>query len=102
LAGSLGAAILLLVFVYFASQVILFAAEIAKHRKLVTAGLMPAVDPPAETRRSISDYVKEAVVLLWEDEPAVAALPPSQDAKTGGPIPPTIHTMDDAVQDRET
>jgi membrane protein len=45
LAGSLGAAILFLVFVYYASQVILLAAEVAKHRMLINAGTVPATDP---------------------------------------------------------
>jgi hypothetical protein len=98
LAGSLGAAILLLVFVYFASQVILFAAEIAKHRKLVTAGLMPAVDPPAETRRSMSDSVKDGVIRLWKDETTATASPSEHDA--GRHAPPSADTTDDGVSAR--
>jgi membrane protein len=109
LAGSLGAAILLLVWLSYSARVTLFAAELSKHRKLVRAGLMPAVDPAAETRRSISDYVKEAVVHLWEDETTAAALPVPQQEKDGRPMPPPAQTMDDAVsarpvpvKDRET
>jgi membrane protein len=84
LAGSLGAAILLLVWLNYSAQVTLFAAELAKHWKLVRAGLLPAVDPPAETRRTLSQYVKEAVVRLWETE---APAQPSQslgEADTDG------------------
>jgi membrane protein len=44
LAGFLGGAILFLVFVYYASQVILFSAEFAKHRMLVNTGAVPATD----------------------------------------------------------
>jgi membrane protein len=51
LAGSLGAAILVLVFVYYASLVILFAAELAKHRMLVAAGTLPATNPKAAAAR---------------------------------------------------
>lgn len=89
LAGSLGAAILLLVWLSYSARVTLFAAEFAKHRKLVRAGLMPAVDPPAETRRTLSQYVREAVVRLWEDEsPLQPAHPqPNGDADRRTPAP---------------
>lgn len=49
LAGSLGGAILFLTFVYYTAQVILFAAEVTKHRMLVQAGAVPARDPASTT-----------------------------------------------------
>jgi membrane protein len=69
LAGSLGAAILLLVFVYYAAQVILFAAEFSKHRMLVRSGSVPATDPKVETPKvSLAEKVKGMVVRLWKVE----------------------------------
>jgi membrane protein len=71
LAGSLGAAILFLVFVYYASQIILMAAEIAKHRLLIRSGALPVSDPKQEKPSvSIADKAKGMVVGLWKhDEP---------------------------------
>jgi membrane protein len=71
LAGSLGAAILFLVFVYYAAQVTLFAAEFAKHRLLVRAGTLPATDPKARRPpASLMARLKDAAVHLWKaDEP---------------------------------
>jgi membrane protein len=69
LAGSLGAAVLFLAFVYYASQVILFAAEFAKHRMLVNAGVLPAVDPRTQRRRTaLTETVKNMLVRLWRVE----------------------------------
>jgi membrane protein len=66
LAGSLGAAILFLVFVYYAAQVILFAAELSKHRLLVAAGTLPATDPKVQTPKvPFSQKVKGMAVRLW-------------------------------------
>lgn len=69
LAGSLGAAILFLVFVYYAAQVILFAAEVAKHRLLVRAGTLPATDPKVNTPKvPLAEKVKGTLVRLWKVE----------------------------------
>jgi membrane protein len=69
LAGSLGAAILFLAFVYYAAQVILFAAEFAKHRMLVNEGTLPATDPrPAAVETSLGKKVKGSLVRLWRIE----------------------------------
>jgi membrane protein len=66
LAGSLGAAILFLVFVYWTAQVILLAAEFAKHRMLVNSGAVPAEDPKVETPKiSLTVKVKNMVEGLW-------------------------------------
>jgi membrane protein len=66
LAGSLGAAILFLVFVYYASQVILFAAEIAKHRMLVATGTLPATDPTLSGPNvPLTEKLKRSLVRLW-------------------------------------
>jgi membrane protein len=66
LAGSLGAAILVLVFVYYASQVILLAAEVAKHRLLIRAGSVPATDPKVDKpKQSIGTKIKQAIEHLW-------------------------------------
>ncbi len=73
LAGSLGAAILFLAFVYYASQVILFAAELAKHRLLVRAGTLPAIElKPAVPKAKVRPMakVKGMLVRLWKvDQP---------------------------------
>ncbi|MGD9892131.1 MAG: YihY/virulence factor BrkB family protein [Dehalococcoidia bacterium] len=67
LAGSLGAAILFLVFVYYASQVILFAAEFAKHLLLVRTGTLPATDPKtAKQSGTLVDKASAMVVGLWK------------------------------------
>ena len=66
LAGSLGAAILFLVFVYYASQVILLAAELSKHRLLVTAGTLPATDPKFDKPKvSFVEKIKGMAMRLW-------------------------------------
>lgn len=66
LAGSLGAAILFLAFVYYASQAILFAAEFAKHRLLVEAGVVPATDADAaSTQTSLSEKGMGTLARLW-------------------------------------
>jgi hypothetical protein len=67
LAGSLGAAILFLVFIYYASQVILFAAEVAKHHLLVRSGALPATDPKkAKQPGSLLDKATAMAVGLWK------------------------------------
>lgn len=68
LAGSLGAAILFLAFVYYASQVILFAAEFAKHRMLMNEGAVPATDPkpPPQAKAPLPKKVKGTLVRLWK------------------------------------
>lgn len=66
LAGSLGAAILFLAFVYYASQVILFAAEFAKHRLLVVEGTLPATDPkPSKPKVPAGQKVTGTLTRLW-------------------------------------
>lgn len=66
LAGSLGAAILFLAFVYYASQVILMAAEFTKHLMLVRAGTLPATNPkPVKKESSMGETVKDKVADLW-------------------------------------
>jgi membrane protein len=66
LAGSLGAAILFLVFIYYASQVILLAAEVAKHIMLIRSGAVPATDPKAPgPSLPLGERVKRALVGLW-------------------------------------
>ncbi|HZU75547.1 MAG TPA: YihY/virulence factor BrkB family protein [Dehalococcoidia bacterium] len=66
LAGTLGAAILVLVFVYYESQVILLAAELAKHRMLVRAGAVPATDPKVPSPKvPLTEKVKNMIVGLW-------------------------------------
>jgi membrane protein len=66
LAGSLGAAILLLLFVYYAAQVVLFAAEFAKHRLLVAEGTLPATDPKMESPKvPFLQKLKGTLVRLW-------------------------------------
>ncbi|MHB8574116.1 MAG: YihY/virulence factor BrkB family protein [Dehalococcoidia bacterium] len=66
LAGSLGAAILFLVFVYYASQVILLGAEFSKHRMLVLSGAVPATDPKTEAPAiPLGTKVKGMLVRLW-------------------------------------
>ncbi len=67
LAGSLGAAILLLVFIYYASQAVLFAAELAKHRLLVKEGTLPATDPKMEQPKvSLGQKITGTLVRLWK------------------------------------
>lgn len=69
LAGSLGAAILFLVFVYWTAQVLLLAAEFAKHRMLVNSGAVPAEDPKVETPKiPLTVKVKNMAVGLWAIE----------------------------------
>jgi len=69
LAGSLGAAILFLAFVYYASQVILFSAEIAKQRLLAKRGAVPATDPqPVRRQTPLAAKLKGALVRLWRVE----------------------------------
>jgi membrane protein len=66
LAGSLGAAILFLSFVYYTAQVVLFAAEVAKHRMLVQAGAVPARDPASTTvPASLGKRVQGTLLRLW-------------------------------------
>jgi len=66
LAGSLGAAILFLAYVYYGSQAILFAAEFAKHRMLVEAGVVPATDAEAEsTATSLPEKGMGTLARLW-------------------------------------
>ena len=67
LAGSLGAAILFLVFVYYASMVILFAAEIAKHLMLVRCGALPATDEKVpKPKAPLPQKVKGTLLRLWQ------------------------------------
>jgi membrane protein len=67
LAGSLGAAILFLVFIYYASQVILFAAEVAKHHLLIRTGALPATDPKkVKQPGSLVDNATAMLVGLWK------------------------------------
>ena len=68
LAGSLGAAILFLVFVYYSAQVVLFAAEVAKHRLLIQSGVVPAKDEPATPKPKVSlvDKVQGTLKRLWQ------------------------------------
>lgn len=69
LAGSLGAAILLLVFVYYTAQVILFAAEVAKHRMLVQSGAVPATDAKVVAAKTpLGEKLKGMLVRLWKVE----------------------------------
>ncbi len=92
LASSLGAAILFLVFIYYASQVILLAAEFAKHRMLVKSGTVPAADPKtAAPKPSFSERVKGMAKRTWvieerhhqQDLPyAPARMDPVTDAPT--------------------
>jgi len=66
LAGSLGAAILFLAFVYYGAQVGLLAAEFAKHRLLVRAGAVPATDPVVRAApRSRAQQVTGLLARLW-------------------------------------
>jgi YihY family inner membrane protein len=66
LAGSLGAAILFLAFVYYAAQVILLAAEYTKHRMLVNAGTLPATDPKVrQPKVPLAERVKGSLIRLW-------------------------------------
>jgi hypothetical protein len=83
LAGSLGAAILFLVFVYYTAQVILFAAEIAKHRLLVRAGTLPATDPArVKSRQPLADRLRTMAARLWTaGEPHHDAELPYQPAR---------------------
>ena len=91
LAGSLGAAILFLAFVYYASQVILFAAEFAKHRMLVVAGSVPATDTPSEEPKvPLPEKLKGTLVRLWRVEyphhdTALPYAPSRQDPTTDHP-----------------
>lgn len=73
LAGSLGAAILLLVWLNYGSRAALFAAEFAKHYALVRAGLMPPLDPPNTAQRALAERVRATVVGLWEPEDSARA-----------------------------
>jgi membrane protein len=67
LAGSLGAAILFLAFVYYASQVILLAAEFAKHLMLVKAGAVPATDTPRKAIQvPLAEKLKGTAIRLWQ------------------------------------
>jgi membrane protein len=71
LAGSLGAAILLLAFLYFGAQVSLLGAEFAKHRLLVRAGAVPATDPVVHAApRSPAQRLSGLLVRLWTVEEA--------------------------------
>jgi len=71
LAGSLGAAILLLAFIYFGAQVSLLGAEFAKHRLLVRAGAVPATDPVVHAApRSPAQRISGLLVRLWTVEEA--------------------------------
>ena len=82
--GSLGAAILLLLWVNYSANVTLLAAEIAKHRKLVRAGELPRVDPPNRTpQQSLYNRVREAALRLWIEDEATA-VPPRPDPE---PLP---------------
>lgn len=66
LAGSLGAAILMLVFIYYSSQVILLAAEIAKHRMLIKAGAVTAADPKvAKPKVPLMKKMEGMLARLW-------------------------------------
>ena len=66
LAGPLGAAILFLTFVYYTAQVVLFAAEVAKHRMLVRAGAVPADDPTSTTAPApLGQRVRGTLRRLW-------------------------------------
>lgn len=66
LVGPLGAAILLLLFVNYASRVALFGAELAKHDKLVRCGLLPPTDPAPEGGSTpLPDLIRDAAISLW-------------------------------------
>jgi membrane protein len=67
LAGSLGAAILFLVFVYYATQVILFAAEISKHWLLIRAGEAPVTkeQPVQKPAVPLSRRIETMLARLW-------------------------------------
>jgi membrane protein len=91
LAGSLGAAILFLVFIYYASQVILLAAEISKHLLLVRTGTLPATDPKsAKQPGSIVDKATAMAVGLWKSpephhDPELPYQPARLDPATNRP-----------------
>ncbi|MGH2586635.1 MAG: YihY/virulence factor BrkB family protein [Dehalococcoidia bacterium] len=91
LAGSLSAAILFLVFVYYAAQVVLFGAELAKHRLLIRAGTLPATDrKPSTAPVPLPQKLKQAALDLWriDESHHDAELPyqPSRlDPSTNGP-----------------
>lgn len=91
LAGSLGAAILFLVFIYYASQVVLFAAEIAKHRLLINAGTVPASDPKKSSEpQSLGDRLTGVAVGLWRTnephhDPELPYRPARIDPATNSP-----------------
>jgi membrane protein len=91
LAGSLGAAILFLAFVYYASQAMLFFAEFAKHRLLVEAGVVPATDTQAEsTPRSLPEKGMGILVRLWRvghdhHDTALPYAPGRMDPATNSP-----------------
>jgi len=79
LAGSLGAAILLLLFVNYSARVALFSAELAKHRKLVRAGLLPPTNAPMpDEKQTLLIRFRDAVIRLWAIEGGAAA-PRAQD-----------------------
>jgi len=66
LAGTLGAAILLLVFIYNSAEVILLGAEFAKHRMLVQSGELPATDPAIDAPKvSVTEKVKGILARQW-------------------------------------
>ena len=66
LAGTLGAAILLLVFIYNSAEVILLGAEFAKHRMLVQSGDLPATDPATDAPKvSVTEKVKGILARQW-------------------------------------
>ena len=69
LAGSLGAAILFLAFVYYAAQGLLFAAELTKHWLLIQAETVPDTDATAaRPKASVTERVKGMLVRLWRVE----------------------------------
>lgn len=86
LVGSLGAAILLLVFVNYTARVTLMSAEIAKHRKLIRSGLLPrtAVREPAADL-SLQERVREALVRLWNADPGAGDDAPTAARMAGAP-----------------
>lgn len=91
LAGSLGAAILFLVFIYYTSQVLLLAAEFAKHRLLIKAGAVPAADPKVvKPKVPLGERVKKILYRLWNvdevhHDPELPYQPARMDPVTNQP-----------------
>ncbi len=91
LAGSLGAAILFLIFVYYATLIILLAAEFNKHWLLVRAGAVPATDTqPQAAHVPLPEKLRGVLERLWEvgyphHETDLPYAPGRQDPATNRP-----------------